>query len=411
MESRLKTSSVEFQLLLACLRWPLTDLERDQICGLVRGALDMSVFIDLVLHHQVVPLVFRNLSDAARGKAPEAMLSNLRSKALTASKQTLGRVAETIHLSEKMQRDGIAVRVLKGAALSLQAYRDVTLQHSVDIDLLVPIEEVFDAEKVLLERGYTRTIPLARLTPRRVSWLLNHSHHLHFFHPQTHQHVELHWGLTPNPFKHERFQPPFRSMTHLQIGSKQIPSLSPQDMFLHACVHGAGHSWSLLKWLAQIAAMMRMMTHEELSAIATRAAKFGVAPEFIAAITLVDRYRLADISAAEDFLEPSRAKDRIVKRSREAIEGGPGYSNHAIADFRDAWLAASSFRYRRNLIERSIIREESWDLIDLPDSLFFGYVLVAPIAWLRHRNQARTRRAVTGLRPRNERAGLSSAGG
>jgi hypothetical protein len=383
----LKKRSVEFQLLLACLRWPLTETDRNRIISLVRVSLDSSRFLDLVNHHQVVPIVFRNLDDAARCETPDDLLSKLRDKALAAGKQAFRRVVETIRLTTELQRFDIDIRILKGVALSLYAFHDATLQDSIDIDLLVPVAQVFDAEKVLLQCGYRRIVPYARLTPRRISWVLNHAHHLVFAHSQTRETVELHWGLTGNPYKHEAFTVGHTSTTRLLVGSNQIPSLAPQDMFLHACVHGAEHCWSRLKWLAQIAAMLRAMTVEEFRAIVSRASQFGVTAELSAVVALAKHYQLATTPAADVTLESSRAVDRIVSRSLKAIDEGASHSNNAIVDFRDAWQAGSSFNYRRNLIERTIIREESWNIVDLPDSLFFGYAFLAPIAWFQHRSR------------------------
>ena len=92
-------------------------------------------------------------------------------------------------------------------------------------------------------------------------------------------------------------------------------------------------------------------------------------------------------NGGRQLAKQDRAVDRIVNRSLKAIDEGANHSNNAIVDFRVAWQAAASFKYRRNLIERTIIREESWNVVDLPDSLFFGYALLAPIAWFQHRNR------------------------
>jgi hypothetical protein len=392
----LKKRSVEFQLLLACLRWPLNETDRNRIISLVRVSLDATRFLDLVSHHQIVPIVFRNLDNAARRETPDEILSKLRDKALVASKQSFQRVIETIRLATELQRLDIDIRILKGVALSIHAYGDATLQDSIDIDLLVPVAQLFEAEKVLLQCGYRRIIPYARLTPRRISWVLNHAHHFVFAHAQTRDTVELHWGLTGNPYKHEAFAAGRTSTTRLQVGANQIPSLAPQDMFLHACVHGAEHCWSRLKWLAQIAAMLRAMTPEESRAIVARACEFGVNAELAAAIALTDHYHLAATPKTDAPLESSRAVDRIVTRSLKAIDEGAAHSNHALVDFRDAWQAGGSFNYRRNLIERTIIREESWNIVDLPDSLFFGYALLAPIAWFQHRNRKHKPRPARG---------------
>ena len=175
-------------------------------------------------------------------------------------------------------------------------------------------------------------------------------------------------------------------------------------MFLHACVHGAEHYWSRLKWLAQIAAMLRTMT-------------VGVPRNRSPRLAIRRWHRAIGRGGAGEALstrrcfrvrccwETSAAVDRIVNRSIETIDEGATHSTNALVDFRDAWRAASSFNYRRNLIERTIIREESWNIVDLPDLVFFGYALLAPIAWFQHRNRkhnpppTRTQGLVTSATP------------
>ena len=396
MGNFLKTSSVEFQLLLACLHWPLIDTDRERIRRLLEGRSDSATFLGLVQHHQVGPLVFRNLDDAARNEVAAAeLLPKLRARAMAAGAKSFRRVMETVRLVVELQRAGMEVRVLKGVALSIHAYRDATLQDSIDIDLLVPADQVLRAESVLSECGYRRIDPIARLTPRRRRWFMNHAHHLGFVHSQTHEKIELHWGLTPNLFKHQGFKVERTPTTSLRIGSYQIPSLTPEDMFLHACVHGAEHYWDRLKWLAQIAAILQAMKPSEFAATATRASQFGVTAEVAAAVALAEHYQLAGHRQIDVHAESIRARDRIVKGSIAAIGAGPGASNpNAIVEFRDEWRAGSSFSYRRNLVERTVIRDESWELIDLPDSMFFLYVLLAPFALMKHRKRMRARRAM-----------------
>nr|UXE46220.1 hypothetical protein Hi04_10k_c5981_00040 [uncultured bacterium] len=386
-----KKASVELQLLLACLRYPPTDSDRERIRSLVRGPLNVAAFLRLVEHHQVAALVFRNLDNAARSVAPEELLPALRLTAQNVGKKSFQRVMETIRLVSELQCAGIEVRVLKGIALAIHAYRDATLQDSIDIDLLVPVGQLLDAESVLARCGYRRIDPFVRLTPRRRRWLLNHAHHIGFSRAKSHEKVELHWGLTPNLFKHQGFELESLPKTSLSIGSYQIPSLTPEDMFLHACVHGADHYWNRLKWLAQVAAMIEVMTPQEFTAVQARATKRGVLAEVSAAVALAEHFNLSSHRTINLLGATALTSNRIVEGSIAAIEGG-SLKRTAIVEFRDAWLAASSYSYRRNLVERTIIRNENWELIDLPDSMFFLYVLLAPLAVMKRRRRVHLRR-------------------
>ena len=380
---------IEFELLLACLRRPLNDADRARIASLLCNQLDAARFSGLVRHHGVTPIVFRNLNQTAAKSAPHALIAELLDSAREAGTKAMRRVMEIVRLVTALQRHRIKVRILKGIAISLLAYGDATLQDSIDIDLLVSAAQLLDAEKILAECGYIRIVPFARMTPRRLRWELRHGHEFKFIHRESHQSVELHWELAPNRYKYPRFPVEKVSTEHLSLGGRRIPSLGAHEMFLHACIHGAEHYWSRLKWLAPVAAIIRAMTREDFRAVAQRAEEVCVTAELYAAVALAQHYRLIDEGEFAIAGQPGPIARKLIERSRRAIEGAEGNLTNSLGDFRDAWTAASSFAYRRNLIERTIIRHESWDLIDLPDALFFGYVLLSPFAWLAHRRRAR----------------------
>jgi putative nucleotidyltransferase-like protein len=380
--------SAEFSLLLTCLRWPLEDQDRQRIRDIFRHRIDPAAFSELIRRHQVAPLVYRNLIDARCDEFPVELRSQLRESARRAVTYSVRRLVETARLVGELQRSAIEVRVLKGVTLSFQAYQDATLQRSLDIDLLVPVEQLFDAEQVLIRCGYHRAMPSGHLTPRRTAWLLNHAHQLYLVHSRTREAVELHWCLTSNPFRYEKFKPERTSASSLRIGQFEIPSLGTEDMLLHACMHGSDHCWYRLKWLAPVAAIMRAMSRDELGAVSARGEQLEVIDELNASLSLAEHYGLIDSSTVAIPLELSARSRRIVRSSIRAVEA-PAFSNNAIVDFWQAWQARSSFKYRRNLIESTIIRNESWELIDLPDRLFLGYVLIAPLAFVAHRLQNR----------------------
>ena len=57
-------------------------------------------------------------------------------------------------------------------------------------------------------------------------------------------------------------------------------------LLLYLCVHGALDGWLRLKWLADIGALLRTMTPEQLTSAAAAAAEQQALPQFSAAILL-----------------------------------------------------------------------------------------------------------------------------
>ena len=157
--------SPEFDFLLACLRWPLEEHDRQRIRDLSRPRINPAAFAELISRHQVAPLVYRNLIDAGCEEFPLELRAQLRESARRAATYSVRRLVETARLAGELQRSAIQVRVLKGVTLSFQAYQDATLQRSLDIDLLVPVEQLFDAERVLIDAGTTEPC-LPRISPR-----------------------------------------------------------------------------------------------------------------------------------------------------------------------------------------------------------------------------------------------------
>ena len=63
--------SPEFDLVLACLRWPAATVDGDRIQSLVRQPIDWQHLLEIVHHHKVVPLFLRNLETFAAGYVPD----------------------------------------------------------------------------------------------------------------------------------------------------------------------------------------------------------------------------------------------------------------------------------------------------------------------------------------------------
>src|SRR6202046_5188444 len=61
------TYSPEFELVLACLRWPQEDVDGDRIQSLARQPIRWPYLLEIVHHHKVVPLFSRNLESFAPG--------------------------------------------------------------------------------------------------------------------------------------------------------------------------------------------------------------------------------------------------------------------------------------------------------------------------------------------------------
>src|SRR5579871_2389613 len=113
----------EFQLALACARWPLGDQVRADIQRLTAGSLDWDQFTRIIERNQILPLAYHNLNECL---PQAAQISEVfRRKARGLASQTLSQAAELVRITEKVRSAGLEVVALKGVSLSMQAYGNV----------------------------------------------------------------------------------------------------------------------------------------------------------------------------------------------------------------------------------------------------------------------------------------------
>ena len=173
-------------------------------------------------------------------------------------------------------------------------------------------------------------------------------------------------------------------------------TLSPNELFLYLCVHGAIHGWPILIWLADIATMLCVMTVEDLRSIAAIASQRHLMAEFHAALILVDSLLAVERPSIELPRRPDPVTERIVAMSRRLlttrdycleITDLPRFGMF----FYDLGIRPS-WRFRSEDIQRALVFPDDWDLVDLPDALFPLYAAVRPVSWLMRRLSRLSRR-------------------
>jgi Uncharacterised nucleotidyltransferase/Transglutaminase-like superfamily len=390
-----REDSPEFDLVLACLRWPQERIDGDRIQSLVRRPIRWPYLLEIVHHHKVVPLFFRNLETFAPGYIPDEPAAVLRAGAVANAHTCLQRTSHLLLLNRLFHERQIDLRIFKGIPLAITAFQDPTLRDAGDIDLLIAEKEIYRAGEILSGEGYVRFEPRARLTPRRLRSYIAHQKDFSYEHTGNGIVIDLHWRLFRNSFLPANAGLAEVGEEWLPLGSERIPTLPAPRLLLYLCVHGALDGWLRLKWLTDIAALLRTMTPEQLASTARSAMEQQALPQFSAA-TILCQDLLGSGSPPPGCLDRNdrrvahilRFANRLMTSNqfrpiREQIPSTQWFLN----EFR----LHNSRRYRLDLVQRSLFRPRAWNWIDLPDTLFPLYALISPLEWLsfhfRHRLQ------------------------
>lgn len=214
--------------------------------------IDWKLFLQLVMHHRVYPVIYSKLKKIDEKLIPQHVIQTLYQEYKKNTFQMLLLCREMEQLSKLFTENQIPLLFLKGPVIAADIYGDISLRTSKDLDILIPINSLQKAEKLLLSSGFIKSL---------VPYVLNEwkwkTHHIVYFHPQRNIQLEIHWRLQPRPSS----EPPFNKLWERKrvstITSYPVHFLGKEDLFLYLVSHGSRHAWFRLRWLIDIDKMLR----------------------------------------------------------------------------------------------------------------------------------------------------------
>jgi hypothetical protein len=202
-----------------------------------------------------MPLLARWVSLAQPQHVPAPVREEIKRSAQTQAMQTLMLAGETVSLSRRLERAGIPVIVLKGAALAMRAYGELALRPQNDVDLLVHARDVDRAMTELAAAGYSRVYDLA---PGQDAAFREIEYHYSMVNAAGTS-VELHWGIIKRQFGLSVREELWWSGTQrVAVGGAEVMTLSNELTLIYLAIHGGKHEWPQLRWIGDIAAVERL---------------------------------------------------------------------------------------------------------------------------------------------------------
>ena len=245
----------EAELLVWCARTVVTDDLKSCIRQRARGLLDWTAVIDLAWYHGVGHLLHRNLSTLCSDLMPAESLAQLRRT--TQAGMLVNRLIaqELVALCEAFEAHGVPVIPIKGVSLAASVYGDLTLRDVSDIDLLVPEGSLAEAQAVLLTMDYEREVPSfgpGEGGDEEETYHVVLKKHTLF-------RVDLQYVMAHHQFTFRLDRPEFwQYRSPVVLANKIVQGLAPEDLLVVLCVHGSKHVWEELKWVCDVAELLRL---------------------------------------------------------------------------------------------------------------------------------------------------------
>ena len=379
--------SPEFLLTAACCRWP-PSADRDAAVRMRAATVRWPRFVDVVRRQRVEGLVHASLA-AARVVAPVEVQRALAASAAQTARQNLAFAAESVRLLRLFQEAAIAIVFVKGIPLSLLAYGTLSVKKSWDIDMAVPPEKVSEASAILIAAGYRRMLPSSDIPDSRFGIWMDLCKESIWRHETSGIVVEMHSGLVDNPM----LLPGVTAGSEQQLvplgGGAALPTLRKDELFSYLCVHGATHAWSRLKWIADVAALIKQDDDAELDRLYRASLTIGVgrcsAQALLLCAQLFDRplpaLLEAELRADRTTLWLTRVALRSMAGAHEAVELDdtvlgtvPIHLSH--------FALAPGWRYKAAEARRKALSPHDRAMLPLPRALHFLYPLLLVPSWL-----------------------------
>ncbi|RPF77161.1 MAG: hypothetical protein CBC31_007920 [Verrucomicrobia bacterium TMED71] len=201
--------------------------------------LDWAEVLRVAFENRVASLLSYTLAPVfSSGRIPQKQLVILKKFFLETTQNNL-RIRYNLNriISELADR-GIEVVILKGAALAYTIWPHMATRQMHDIDIVVPVEHVYETVDVLLDLGYQKT---SGMMP--IEWYLKHTKEFSLIEPKSGILVEVHYRFcSPN----SRLKLPEASFwsnaSSSFFGGISAKVLASEELFVYLCLHvSVGH--------------------------------------------------------------------------------------------------------------------------------------------------------------------------
>ena len=340
--------------------------------------------IDLGNRHRISKIV-ENIIIKKNLTFPLDLIKHLSLQNKKGTLRMLSFTAEISLICEAFNQHSIAVIPLKGPIASKQIYGDFTAKSSRDIDLLIKEEQLEKCIKEIENQGYINSYPFNSLNKKQKKAFQKSNNQLAFFHPKKKIQVEIHWRLFANRhYLPLTFDELLKDSSPMVVGKTTVNCLSNKHLLLYLCAHGSKHQWALLYWLLEVATLIQKDKFDW-KTILKEAIKLGIERPLVQGLLLTEiLFKLPAPKVIQELYQQSKITQELVETSRAIIMEEDLFSQEAsvsnylkILDYKIK--LSNRIQYKLSYFKINSIND--FELVKLPDSLFFGYFWLRPIFW------------------------------
>ncbi len=248
----------EYELLQCCARTRLFPRDVERMERLVQEGVQWEYLLQLSELHGVRSLLQKSLMEVCPDAIPTDMFDQLLHLARATSMHNLFLAKELGRLSSLLEANEIPALALKGPVLAQVAYGDINLRSYGDLDVLVRKEDFDEVQRLLMEDGYTPHKEVSGLQGIHKKLYLWQAGQYSFRRGASVFNVDLHTDIMPPLYYYVTdFETLWQRSEVISIAEAEMRSCEPEDVLQILCYHGAKNRWEALKYICDVAELIR----------------------------------------------------------------------------------------------------------------------------------------------------------
>ncbi|MEM9529786.1 MAG: nucleotidyltransferase family protein [Pseudomonadota bacterium] len=368
----------EVELLLNIVRGELDNRGEDALDGV--DGVDWNQLVALAIEHDVGGLLCSAFRRTPAGCIPEEIYQAADAH-LNYHRQQNTRSLELLReLGELLESAGVSIIPFKGPMLSRRLYDDLALRSFKDLDFLVPDDQIQVTLDCLNARGYQEDIP--PLSPAQLA-------HYRYYNGQAilfgdSLPIEPHWSIVPRVLMirldHESL---WERSENTAIGTWPTRQLAVEDMLIALCIHGGKELWGTLKWIVDIAVLLRRNHDLKWEELHRRSRAWGTLRMVLLGLTLAQRFFDAPLpKQVRQWIDDDASVDALARYVAELLFAHDKSSHPAkytLNGYNLRLRDTNLDRLRFAIATTFVPRNGYFQPYKIPDRLFALYYLIKPL--------------------------------
>lgn len=245
----------EDKLLLYCARKQVKPEIKEKILYLLNSDLDWQYLLQMASRHRLKSILYHNLHSICPNNIPEDVLRELKVYFNVNIRKNLLLTGELIKILEILKSNGFDVIPYKGPVLSYSVFGNLFFREFDDLDVIIKKSDALKIKSILSSEGYE---PAFYLKEDMEDVFLKSQNEIILRNEKIGLNIEFQWKFSSNFFSFPIVPESIlgEKTENIDLNNHKISVFTRENTLLILCLHAAGHHWSRLAWICDIAELI-----------------------------------------------------------------------------------------------------------------------------------------------------------